>query len=68
MNSTANGITEVINAIRGLTGVGICYYDLNSFFQYDKYGVKTIEDIIVNSASKHVCSRVGVKDAIKVTK
>ena len=40
MNGTANGITDVINAIRGLTGVGICYYDLNSFFQYDKYGVQ----------------------------
>ena len=40
MKSEANGITEVINAIRTLTGVGICYYDLNAFFQYDKYGVK----------------------------
>lgn len=40
MNSSTNGITEVINAVRSLTGVGICYYDLNSFFQYDKYGIK----------------------------
>ena len=40
MNGTVNGITEIINAIRVLTGVGICYYDLNAFFQYDKYGAK----------------------------
>ena len=40
MNNSASGITEMINAIRKLTGVGICYYDLNAFFQYDKYGVK----------------------------
>ena len=40
MKTETSGITEVINAIRSLTGVGICYYDLNAFFQYDKYGVK----------------------------
>ena len=40
MKSETNGITEIINAIRTLTGVGICYYDLNAFFQYDKYGAK----------------------------
>lgn len=40
MNNVTEGITELINAIRSLTGVGICYYDLNSFFQYDKYGAK----------------------------
>lgn len=39
MNTTEE-ITSLINAIRDLTGVGICYYDLNSFFQYDKYGIK----------------------------
>lgn len=39
MNS-AEGISVVINAVRELCGVGICYYDLNSFFNYDKEGVK----------------------------
>lgn len=39
MNST-EGISVVINAIRELCGVGICYYDLDSFFNYDIDGVK----------------------------
>lgn len=39
MNST-DGISIVINAIRELCGVGICYYDLNSFFNYNVDGVK----------------------------
>ena len=40
MNDTVNGITEMINAVKNLTGVGVCYYDLNAFFQYDKYGIR----------------------------
>ena len=32
-------ITVFINAIREFSGVGICYYDLNSFFHYDRYGI-----------------------------
>ena len=39
MNHTEE-ITVFINAIRELSGIGICYYDLNSFFNYDKYGTK----------------------------
>lgn len=39
MNSS-DGITALINAVRDLSGVGICYYDLNAFFNYDKYGVQ----------------------------
>ena len=39
MNTTKE-ITDFINAIRDLSGVGICYYDLNAFFNYDKYGIK----------------------------
>ena len=41
MNDTVNGITEMINAVKNLTGVGVCYYDLNAFFQYDKYGIRS---------------------------
>ena len=37
---TTKKITDFINAIRELSGVGICYYDLNIFFNYDKYGIK----------------------------
>ena len=37
---TAKKITDFINAIRELSGVGICYYDLNTFFHYDQYGIK----------------------------
>lgn len=40
MNHVTTDITEVINAIRNLTGAGICYYDLNEFFGYQKYGEK----------------------------
>lgn len=40
MNTTEE-ITSFINAIRELSGIGICYYDLNSFFNYDKYGVQS---------------------------
>ena len=39
MNATKE-ITDFKNAIRELSGVGICYYDLNAFFNYDKYGIK----------------------------
>jgi len=39
MNSTEE-ITAFINAVRELNGVGICYYDLNQFFHYDRYGIK----------------------------
>ena len=39
MNSS-DGITSLINAVRDLSGAGICYYDLNAFFNYDKYGVQ----------------------------
>lgn len=31
-------ITEVINSIRSLTEVGICFYDLSNFFHYDTLG------------------------------
>ena len=41
MTNKANDITEFINAIRNLTGVGICFYDLKAFFQYNRYGVKS---------------------------
>ena len=36
----AKRITEFINAVRELSGVGICYYDLESFFNYGVDGVK----------------------------
>ncbi|MBE6702157.1 MAG: helix-turn-helix domain-containing protein [Ruminococcaceae bacterium] len=36
--ATAEKITQVINAIRSLSGVGICFYDLNTFFHYSKLG------------------------------
>lgn len=39
MKSAAD-ITTVINAIRSLCGVGVCYYDLNNFFNYFHAGVK----------------------------
>lgn len=39
MDSTEE-ITVLINAVRDLSEVGICYYDLKEFFHYDKYGVK----------------------------
>ena len=40
MNTTEE-ITSFINAIREISEIGICYYDLNSFFNYDKYGVQS---------------------------
>ena len=38
--SMASDITELINAIRELSGAGICYYDLNHFFNYESFGIK----------------------------
>ena len=38
--SSVEGITQFINAIRDLSGVGICYYDLESFFNYNQKGIK----------------------------
>ena len=40
MNTTQE-ITDFINAIRALSGIGICYYDLNAFFNYNKHGIKS---------------------------
>ena len=34
-------ITTVINALRSLSGVGVCYYDLNNFFNYFQTGAKS---------------------------
>jgi len=34
-------ITDVINSFRRLTGVGICFYDLDSFFDYNRLGVQS---------------------------
>ncbi len=36
----ASEISVLINAVRDLYNVGICYYDLSDFFHYNKYGVK----------------------------
>lgn len=36
----ASEISVLINAIRDLSKVGICYYDLSDFFHYNEYGVK----------------------------
>lgn len=36
----ASEISDLINAIRDLSNVGICYYDLCDFFHYEKYGIK----------------------------
>lgn len=33
-------ISEVINAIRDICEVGICYYDLKNFFDYDQFGIR----------------------------
>ncbi|MBO5952524.1 MAG: helix-turn-helix domain-containing protein [Oscillospiraceae bacterium] len=33
-------ITQYINTIRALCQVGICYYDLNNFFEYNQYGIR----------------------------
>lgn len=37
----AKKITEFINSIRDLTGGGVCYYDLETFFNYSLDGVKS---------------------------
>jgi len=37
----AKKITEFINSIRELSGVGLCYYDLETFFNYDLDGVRS---------------------------
>ena len=39
MNVTSD-ITILINAIRDISNVGICFYDLNNFFNYNKLGIK----------------------------
>lgn len=39
MKSTEE-ISEFINAVRQLSGAGICYYDLRNFFNYNKYGIR----------------------------
>ena len=38
--SSAGDISVFINAICDLCGVGICYYDLSEFFNYDRLGVR----------------------------
>jgi dihydroorotase len=37
---TVDEISEVINSIRQVSGVGVCYYDLENFFNYGMMGVK----------------------------
>ena len=38
--SSAGDISVFINAVCDLCGVGICYYDLSEFFNYDRLGVR----------------------------
>ena len=38
--SSASDISDFINTVRDLCGVGICYYALSEFFNYNKLGVK----------------------------
>lgn len=38
---TSADITSVINALRTISDVGICYYDLKNFFNYYQTGVET---------------------------
>jgi ligand-binding sensor protein len=38
--SYAKEITNFISAVRNLSGIGVCYYDLKSFFNYNKNGIK----------------------------
>lgn len=37
--SIAAEITDVINSLRRMTGVGICFYDLENFFSYNALGM-----------------------------
>ncbi len=39
--SSAEDISVFINAVCDLCGVGICYYDLSQFFNYDRLGVRS---------------------------
>lgn len=38
---TSSDITAVINALRNVSGVGVCYYDLKNFFNYFHTGAKS---------------------------
>jgi len=35
-----DSITEIINSLTEISGIGICFYDLKKFFNYQQYGLK----------------------------
>ena len=39
MNASTE-ITKVLQSLRAICGVGLCYYDLNQFFEFGRYGVR----------------------------
>lgn len=75
MNTTEE-ITAFINAIREISGIGICYYDLHSFFNYDKYGVKSnrghycafCEKARALPGGREECTKSDKSDAIMLAK
>jgi len=75
MNTTEE-ITAFINAIREISGIGICYYDLHSFFNYDKYGVQSnrghycafCEKARALPGGREECTKSDKSDAIMLAK
>lgn len=75
MNFT-DEITVLINSLRDLSGVGICYYDLRNFFHYEKHGVKANRghycDFCVKARSlpngKISCEKSDKNEAVELAK
>ena len=74
--NTSEEITAFINAIREISGIGICYYDLHSFFNYDKYGVQSnrghycafCEKARALPGGREECTKSDKSDAIMLAK
>lgn len=70
--ATAERITEMINAIRSLCGVGICFYDLNTFFHYGKLGEQNnrghycefCQNVRLLEGGREACDRSDRKEAL----
>lgn len=74
--ATAERITQVINAFRALSGAGICFYDLNTFFHYGKLGEQNnrghycefCKNVRLLEGGRASCDRSDRKEAIALAK
>ena len=72
--ATAEQITKVLNAMRALSGAGICFYDLNTFVHYGELGehrnrghyCELCNNVRLLQGGRAACDQSDRKDALRL--